>query len=666
MNRLAKKRIRVFPGRNEGQSLLLIALLLPVILIFAAFAVDGAHAFADYRHLQNTADASALAAAQDINSPLCTGPTWKCVQNEATDYANQNGEWPNTHGVGHDIPQCPVDPAGVALPPSDADPNTLNCYQYAYVTRNSDGTVTSHPDKVLVRLHDCTALWIGKFIGAPPICYSVRSVALATPLTGTTITPPSSTIIPDITSTITNTSTTVVSGTTSTITSYTTTTIPATTTTIPASTTTIPGSATTGPDTTVTSVSTVSVPSGGVGFAKSAVCPAIKFTGQGGGKISGLETNGGVRTNNEIDGLEAGLYNTCLDTTGGGVIKNGSQLTPNPVDWPIPIPIPPSAPPTAPNTCSSLGNSGDVTFTLAAHPTQGVYCLGGSGTLTIAASGNYSGYTFVAANISVSAPSSTFSPAAGENVVFSTQSIGGLSITGSNPKISGMMCLGTSGGTMQETASLPPGAYCLLGTSGQLGLNGTNWTGYSFYAPSIKVSTSHQFFCPSTSHADNSLDPPYVCDDPSGTLFDAYVGDLSLSGNTNSASGNMFAPNGQASVAGGSVGAGSGYIEAQTLSFTGNFSSFHGTGGGGGGTVTVTSTTPGTTGTTPPTTSTTPGTTITTPGTTSTITNTSTSVGPGTTSTSTSTTTTVIQGTTISTPGTTQTSTTGTNVGLGE
>src|SRR5262249_16616088 len=105
---------RIHPGRRDGQSLLLFAIMLPVLVVFAAFVVDGAPAFVDYRHLQNAADASSLAAAQDINSTSCglppipPGQQLQCVQDEVTDYAYQNGEWPQAHqpGNGQDIQQC--------------------------------------------------------------------------------------------------------------------------------------------------------------------------------------------------------------------------------------------------------------------------------------------------------------------------------------------------------------------------------------------------------------------------------------------------------------------------------------------------------------------------------------------------------------------------------
>ena len=89
--------------RRDGQSLVLFAVVLPMLIIFLAFVVDGAHAFVDYRHLQNAADASSLAAAQDLNSTSCAGgpplsqaQQEMCVQEEVTHYANQNGEWPRS------------------------------------------------------------------------------------------------------------------------------------------------------------------------------------------------------------------------------------------------------------------------------------------------------------------------------------------------------------------------------------------------------------------------------------------------------------------------------------------------------------------------------------------------------------------------------------------
>jgi hypothetical protein len=224
IKKLARKRVRLFPGR-EGQSLVLMALLIPVLLVFAAFVVDGAHAFVDYRHLQNAADASSLAAAQDINSPSCgaspipAAQQLKCVQDEVTDYAHDNGEWPvdSTAGNGLEIQQCGG--TGVQPPNGPNQGDVEACFEWPY--NGSDTT------RVLVKIRDCTATFIGKFIGVDKICSSVRSVSISNPQTttsviaGTTIDPstiynpvPSTTVINGTTSVFTNTTSTVIPGTT--------------------------------------------------------------------------------------------------------------------------------------------------------------------------------------------------------------------------------------------------------------------------------------------------------------------------------------------------------------------------------------------------------------------------------------------------------------------
>ncbi|MFL5963914.1 MAG: TadE/TadG family type IV pilus assembly protein [Gaiellaceae bacterium] len=186
--------------------------------------------------------------------------------------------------------------------------------------------------------------------------------------------------------------------------------------------------------------------------------------------------------------------------------------------------------------------------------------------------------------------------------------------------------------------SHPPGIYCYDGAL-TLSANGLSLAGYTWYAPSITVNSKGMTLSPASGQT---------------TLLDAYSGDLTLNGSNDNVSGDMFAPLGQANIAGGALAAGSGFFEAQTISITGNFSQYTGTGGfGGATTTTVTTTTPVTI----------PGTTTVTtlPDSTSTSTTTggtSTSVTPG------GTTVTTIPG--VTQPGSTTTITTGTTVGLNE
>jgi Flp pilus assembly protein TadG len=47
IKRLSNRHIRLIRGRSEGQTLLLFAVMLPLIIVVLAFVVDGAHAFVD-------------------------------------------------------------------------------------------------------------------------------------------------------------------------------------------------------------------------------------------------------------------------------------------------------------------------------------------------------------------------------------------------------------------------------------------------------------------------------------------------------------------------------------------------------------------------------------------------------------------------------------------
>ena len=165
--------------REDGQALLMIAAAMVLVLGLAAFVIDAGHAYVDYQHLQNTADASSLAATQQIsgNNPGCSSPA-----DRATLYvASNNGPaLPNTG-----LPLCSPSTSYISSDPSA----TPNCYQWPYY----DKTNTSHEDKVVVWLRSCTATFFGSVVGVPQICESVSSVTQTTPLTQTTSTPASTT-----------------------------------------------------------------------------------------------------------------------------------------------------------------------------------------------------------------------------------------------------------------------------------------------------------------------------------------------------------------------------------------------------------------------------------------------------------------------------------------
>src|SRR5690606_4536767 len=53
-------------GDERGQTLVQVALMLVVLLGFAALAIDGGMVYAERRHMQNAADAGALAGAREL------------------------------------------------------------------------------------------------------------------------------------------------------------------------------------------------------------------------------------------------------------------------------------------------------------------------------------------------------------------------------------------------------------------------------------------------------------------------------------------------------------------------------------------------------------------------------------------------------------------------
>jgi hypothetical protein len=662
--------------RKEGQVSVLIAAFVALAMVMLAFGIDIAHVLVEKRHAQNQADAAALAAGRFL--PLDdAGPPCQAIPNcrdnvgvVARDYSQYNGG-PAGTGPAGEFEQC----NGVI---------TTNCYDTPY---------KGHKYFIQIRIHDPVQLWFAGVVpGLAGAIKGVNAKAVGTPGAETTTTTTPGTTVDGTTIDGTTVNGTTVDGTTIAGTTNSGTTVAGTTvdgTTVAGTTnagttiagTTVAGTVSTTYSTTVVSTTTPASGNGGIAFVKSTACAppntitpglaAISYSGAPGSSISGLMTNGGLWTagNATMDKIAIGKLGqpNCDQESGNSVVTN--KTGPFPLqDWPIPIPTPPTDP-TA--DCPAANNLNTGSFVKASHPNPGVYCLS-AGILTIKGSNvDYSGYTFIAPTIVVSATSSTFSPASGESTVFYNSSGNSLNIQDTNTTtwttsntITGAMCLGNASLSFAQ-AGHPKGVYCLTGTTALLTIssNGADWRGYTFYAPSISTSSTNQKFSPASGES---------------TVFDAYQGSLSIQGNGNTVTGNMFAPNptnGAATISGGGVGAGSGYIEVQMLSVSGNFATFRGTGPSTPGTVTTSTQTTSTTTTYPGTTnpgstvfgttnsgSTTPGTTnsgSTTPGTTTPGSTTSGSTTPGST-----TPTTIFPGTT--TPGSTQTATTGTTVALNE
>jgi Putative Flp pilus-assembly TadE/G-like len=99
-SRLRSRRI----ADERGASLVVVVMLLPVLILFAALAIDTANWFAHHSHLQTQADAAALAAAQDFQFP-CTSATDEQI---ATDVHHYDG---TQSGAGNYNQQIPSPPA---------------------------------------------------------------------------------------------------------------------------------------------------------------------------------------------------------------------------------------------------------------------------------------------------------------------------------------------------------------------------------------------------------------------------------------------------------------------------------------------------------------------------------------------------------------------------
>src|SRR5215212_1279632 len=99
---LRRKAIRA----EQGQTLILVVIALPLFLALIALVSDGSNLFANKRSVQNAADASVLAAVREFNPDLslCTGPAstvGTClnrIETTASDYSQRNNGSNPLHG----------------------------------------------------------------------------------------------------------------------------------------------------------------------------------------------------------------------------------------------------------------------------------------------------------------------------------------------------------------------------------------------------------------------------------------------------------------------------------------------------------------------------------------------------------------------------------------
>jgi hypothetical protein len=552
-----------------GQVLVVVALALPMFFSVCAFVVDGSNLMVHRRSIQNAADAAALAAAQElpIDGSVCSGPCQASVQARAEEYSiknytSKNGDTATLHKC-HEIP---------GPPPKLTDRDDTNCFATPYVDQNG-----SHPQLVYVRLEDADVPeFFTNVIGiAGPFKVSARASASRNGVTQVNVNPGT----PDSTSTST-----------------------------------IPG----------TPAQTI----GGekaVAFAYSSDCgegtggnPFAAITWGGGAtSLTALATNGGIWVTGtpgkhanhlalgkkgvhspvecEDDGTPAGMDATNfpdvtllvgkISSVDGKCRIGGTGAQCSPIEYPVTPPNP--APPAG---CKSFNpTSSVISKQLAAKvvtlTTASAHGLAVGDTVVVSGVGS----PFDGANITVSTVPST--------TTFKYSLTGNPSNVPPTPvnppgtvtkKITSVTI--NNGWTTASGGSNPPGVYCIEGSQTSttpliFSANGGTFNGYTFYAPTIQVTSGNMTLIPPSPPAGQrpvvleayGNDPdPSQCHLVGNTTACAFI----MSGNGNTIQGDIYAPNGTIWMNGGSASTGGseGFMEAVKLIVSGNLATFLGSG----------------------------------------------------------------------------------------
>ena len=126
---------------EQGQTLILFVVALPLLLALIALVTDGSNLFANKRSVQNVADASVLAAVRELNPCFGTGSVAACsgqVQVVASQYSYANGG----PGIPTPAPTPPCPAGGNCLPAcDDTSAPDWNCYQTPYPDSTGTGTL---------------------------------------------------------------------------------------------------------------------------------------------------------------------------------------------------------------------------------------------------------------------------------------------------------------------------------------------------------------------------------------------------------------------------------------------------------------------------------------------------------------------------------------------
>ncbi|MFL6007778.1 MAG: pilus assembly protein TadG-related protein [Gaiellaceae bacterium] len=164
MHGISRLRRRVSFRRSDGQALVLVALMLPLLIGIAALVVNQARLLVMHRALQNAADAAALAAAQDVSTTFSAGCDATCLGSVRTSASSTAAAYSARNGG----------PSGLGACQAASD---TNCYTWPY---------KSDSERIEVRLTQSVPTMFAKIAAFKDIVdVSARAVAATHPVTTT-------------------------------------------------------------------------------------------------------------------------------------------------------------------------------------------------------------------------------------------------------------------------------------------------------------------------------------------------------------------------------------------------------------------------------------------------------------------------------------------------
>jgi hypothetical protein len=346
--------------QQRGQTLIIIAIAMPLFLAVISLVVDGSILLVHRRSLQVAADATALAVSQDLTSPCSPQPG--CRDTLASDYSQKNGGPGGLHAC--------------------ANSSDTNCYQTPYKGNNG---------QIEVRLTKSSSTFFARAIGLKGL-FDVSARAVAGSSYATSVNVITGTTVPGSTSYQT------ISGATHT--------------------TTDPGTEVVGGVGFALSPScTNAIVYQGAGsgtdvLGSFATNGGLDLEGNKPKKVTRLYYN---QSGCPVPSPDSGT-NNCKAKAWGDATDSNNLCVKTLVNLnatgalPVNFPLPPPAVPTPrsgtwdasrdyPSNCINLGNSGTINFSTAGNP-PGIYCVtGATTTLQISTGADLTGgdgYTFFA------------------------------------------------------------------------------------------------------------------------------------------------------------------------------------------------------------------------------------------------------------------------------